>query len=86
MWWASISVLIRDGFRACFVVSEVVPTILHFGDIVAVLILVKCLVLFVRKIHEAGYTTHCFDITAFFISYLLNGSVDRFAYESLHVE
>ena len=28
-----------DGFRTCFVVLEVVPTILHFGDAVAVLIL-----------------------------------------------
>ena len=51
--WASISVLIRDGFRACFVVPEVVPTILHFGDTVAVLTLAKnVLFLFVRKIHE----------------------------------
>ena len=33
----TISVLIRDGFRACFGVLEVVPTILHLGDIVAVL-------------------------------------------------
>ena len=51
--WALISVLIRDGFGACFVVPEVVQTILHFGNTVAVLILAKnVLLLFVRKIHE----------------------------------
>ena len=40
-------------FWACFVVPEVVPTILHFGNTIAVLILAKtsCF-LFVRKIHE----------------------------------
>ena len=44
----------RDGFRACFVVPEIVPTILHFGDIVAVLSYIgkNVLFLFVRKIHE----------------------------------
>ena len=48
--WALVSVLIRDGFGACFVVPEVVQTILHFGNTVAVLILVKnVLLLFVRK-------------------------------------
>ena len=42
-----------DGFGACFVVPEVVQTILHFGNTVAVLILAKnVLLLFVRKIHE----------------------------------
>ena len=51
--WALVSVLIRDGFGACFVVPEVVQTILHFGNTVAVLILAKnVLLLFVRKIHE----------------------------------
>ena len=35
--WALVSVLIRDGFGACFVVPEVVQTILHFGNTVAVL-------------------------------------------------
>ena len=71
--WALISVLTRDGFGACFVVSEVVQTILHFGNTVAVLILAKnVLLLFVRKIHEVT-PTRFFDITAFFISYLLNG-------------
>ena len=71
--WALVSVLIRDGFGACFVVPEVVQTILHFGNTVAVLILVKnVLLLFVRKIHEVT-PTRFFDITAFFISYLLNG-------------
>ena len=33
--WALVSVLIRDGFGACFVVPEVVQTILHFGNTVA---------------------------------------------------
>ena len=33
--WALISVLIQDGFGACFVVPEVVQTILHFGNTVA---------------------------------------------------
>ena len=47
---ALIFVLIRDGFGACFVVPEVVQTILHFGNTVAVLILAKnVLLLFVRK-------------------------------------
>ena len=51
--WALVSVLICDGFGACFVVPKVVQTILHFGNTVAVLILAKnVLVLFVRKIHE----------------------------------
>ena len=63
--WVLVSVLIRDGFGVSFVVSEVVQTILHFGNTVAVL-------LFVRKIHEVT-PTHFFNITAFFISYLLNG-------------
>ena len=67
--WALISVLIRDGFGVCFVVQ----TILHFGNTLAVLILVKnVLLLFVRKIHEVTQRAF-FDITAFFISYLLNG-------------
>ena len=35
--WALVSVLIRDGFGACFVVPEVVQTILHFGNAVAVI-------------------------------------------------
>ena len=39
--WALVSVLIRDGFGACFVVPEVVQTILHFVNTVAVLILAK---------------------------------------------
>ena len=39
--WALISVLIQDGFGACFVVPEVVQTILHIGNAVAVLILAK---------------------------------------------
>ena len=70
--WALVSVL-RDGFGACFVVPEVVQTILHFGNTVEVLILAKIvLLLFVRKIHEVT-PTRFFDITAFFISYLLNG-------------
>ena len=48
--WALVSVLIRDGFGACFVVPEVVQTILHFGNTVAVLVLAKnVLLLFVRK-------------------------------------
>ena len=51
--WALVSVLVRDGFGACFVVPEVVQTIPHFGNTVAVLILAKIvLLLFVRKIHE----------------------------------
>ena len=74
--WALVSVLIRDGFGACFVVPEVVQTILHFGNTVAVLILAKnVLLLFVRKIHEVT-PKRFFDITAFFISYLLNGWID----------
>ena len=32
-----VSVLIRDGFGACLVVPEVVQTILHFGNTLAVL-------------------------------------------------
>ena len=57
--WALISVLIQDGFGACFVVPKVVQTILHFGDTIAVLILAKnVLLLFVRKIHEV--TPTCF--------------------------
>ena len=71
--WALISVIIRDGFGACFGAPEVVLTISHFGDTVAVLILVKnILLLFERKIHQVT-ATHFFDITAFFTSYLLNG-------------
>ena len=71
--WALVSVLIRDGFGACFVVPEIVQTILHFGNTVAVLILAEnVLLLFVRKIHKVT-PTRFFDITAFFISYLLNG-------------
>ena len=51
--WVRVSVLVRDGFGACFVVPEVVQTILHLGNTVAVLILAKIvLLLFVRKIHE----------------------------------
>ena len=62
--WALISILIRDGFRACFVVPEVVQTILYFGNTVAVLILAKnVFLLFVRKIHEVT-PTRFFDITA----------------------
>ena len=71
-----MSVLIRDSFRDCFVVPKVVPTILHFGDIVTVLILAKkVLFSLVRKIYEVTQT-HYFDITAFFISYLLNSWID----------
>ena len=63
------NMIIRDGFG----VPEVVLTILYFRDTVAVLILVKnVLLLFERKIHEVT-PTRFFDITAFFISYLLNG-------------
>ena len=70
--WALISVLIQDGFRACFVVPEVVQTILYFGNTVAVLILAKnVFLLFVRKIHEVT-PTRFIDITTFFISYLLD--------------
>ena len=48
--WALISVLIRDGFGACFVVPEVLQTILHFDNTVAVHILgINVLLLFVRK-------------------------------------
>ena len=55
--WALVSVLIRDGFGASFVVPEVVQTILHFGNTVAVLILAKnILLLFVTKIHEVTPT------------------------------
>ena len=55
--WALISVLISDGFRACFVVPEVVQTILHFGNTVGVLILAKIvLLLFVRKFHKVTST------------------------------
>ena len=55
--WALVSVLIRDGFGACFVVPEVLQTILAFGKTVAVLILAKnVLLLFVRKIHEVTPT------------------------------
>ena len=51
--WTTISVLIRDGIRVCFVVPEVVPTVLHFGDVVAVPIMAKnVLFSFVIKIHE----------------------------------
>ena len=74
--WATISVLVRDSFRACFVVPEVVPTILHFGNVVPVLILAKnVLFSFVRKIHEVTPTNY-FDITAFLISYPPNGWID----------
>ena len=67
--WSLISVIIRDGFG----VPEVVLTILYFRDTVAVLILVKnVLLLFERKIHKVTPRAF-FDITAFFISYLLNG-------------
>ena len=54
--WALVSVLIRDGFGACFVVPEVVQTILHFGNTVAVLILAKnqCLA-FVCKKNSRSY-------------------------------
>ena len=46
--------------------------VLYFGDMVVVLILAKyVLLLFVRKFHEVT-PTRVFDITAFFISYLLN--------------
>ena len=70
---ALVSVLIRDGFGACFVVSEVVQTILHFGNTVAVLILAKnVLLLFVRKIHEVTPTRFLTSPHSF-ISYLLNG-------------
>ena len=51
--WALVSVLIRDDFGACFVVPEVVQTILHFGNTVAPLVLAKnVFILFERKIHE----------------------------------
>ena len=67
--WALISVMIRDGFG----VPEVVITILYFRNTVAILILVKnVLLLFERKIHDVTPTCF-FDITAFFISYHLNG-------------
>ena len=57
--WALVSVLIYDGFGACFIVPEVVQTILHFGNTVAVLILVEnVLLLFVRKIHEVTPNLH----------------------------
>ena len=50
---AFISAIIRDGFGVCFVV----PIVLHFGDTVAVLILVEyVLLLFVRKIYEVTPT------------------------------
>ena len=63
-------------FWGCFVVPEVVLTILHFSDTVAVLILVKIvLLLFERKIHEVT-PMHFFDIIAFFISYLLNSLIN----------
>ena len=59
-------------FWGCFVVPEVVLTILHFSDTVAVLIWVKTvLLLFERKIYKVT-PTRFFDLTAFFISYLLN--------------
>ena len=65
-----------QGLANCFVVPEVVPTILHFGDIVAMLILAKnVLFSFVRKIHKVT-PTHYFDITAIFISYLPNGWIN----------
>ena len=65
--WALVSVLIRDGFGACFVVPEVVQTILNFGNTVAVLILAKnVLLLFARKFTKLPHATHFFDITAFF--------------------
>ena len=71
--------------RSCFVVPEVVPTILHFGDIVPVLILAKkVLFSFLRRIHEVT-PTHYFDITAFF-DFISSQRLDRFTYESLHVE
>ena len=74
--WALVSALIRDGFGSCFAVPEVVQTILYFDNTVAVLILTKnVLLLFVRKIHEVT-PTRFFDITTFFISYLLNGGID----------
>ena len=67
-----IPAIIRDGFGVCFVV----PNVLHFGDTVAVLLLVKyVLLLVVGKIHEV-IPTRFFDITAFFISYLLKGWID----------
>ena len=69
---AFVSAIIRDDFGVCFVV----PIVLHFGDTVAVLILAKyVLLMVVRKIHEVT-PTRFFDITAFFISYLLNGWID----------
>ena len=73
MHYVGIDFCNYSGFGASFGVPEVVLTILHFGDTVAVLILVKnVLLLFERKIHEV-IPTCFFDITTFFISYLLNG-------------
>ena len=67
--WALVSVLIRDGFRASFVVPEVIQTILHFGNTVAVLILARnVLLLFVRKVHEVTPTRFFDNRIFYFIS------------------
>ena len=68
---AFISAITWDGFGGCFVV----PVVLHFGDTVAVLILVKYVLLLVVR-NSGSYANTFFDITRFFISYLLNGWID----------
>ena len=74
--WASVSVLIRDGFGACFVVPEVVQTILYFGNTVVVLILAKnVLLLFVRKIHEVTPTRFLTSLHSLFHIFLTAESI-----------
>ena len=45
---AFISAIIQDDFEVNFVV----PSVLHLSDMVAVLVLVKYIFLFCKKIHE----------------------------------
>ena len=60
--WALISVLIRDGFGACFVVPEVVQTILHFGNTLTVHLLAKTSCFFCKK-NSRSYP-HTFFLTS----------------------
>ena len=69
-------VLIRDSFRACFVVPKVVLTILHFGDIVAVPILAKnVLFSFVRKTHKVTPTHFLISLHSLFHIFSTAGSI-----------
>ena len=75
--WPLISVLIRDGYWACFVLPEVVQTILYFGNTIAILMLImlakNVLLLFVRKIPEVrGVRSSGKSCTRFQISSILS--------------